>query len=45
MKIEEKVMKKINKKWSNKSQIGYSELAMIDAIKETIEQIKNGTRK
>ena len=40
MKIENKIMKKIAKEWSNESQIGYTDLAMKEAIRLGIEEGK-----
>ncbi len=34
----EKVLKEIKNKWNDKTQIGFSELALKDAIKITIKQ-------
>ena len=42
-KIQEQVLKDLKKKWSNESQIGYSELAIMDAISRTRELMKKDT--
>ena len=38
--IQEQVLKKVKRLWSNESQIGFSELAMRDAISMTEELMK-----
>lgn len=42
-KIQEQVERDIKDTWSNESQIGYSELAIIDAISRTRELMKKDT--
>ncbi len=37
-KITENILKKIKKKWSGETQIGFSELAMQDAIRLALSQ-------
>ncbi len=36
--LTEKILKKIKKKWSGETQIGFSELAMQDAIRLALSQ-------
>ena len=37
-KLQEKILKEVEHKWNNETQIGFSELAMQEAIQQTIAE-------